>query len=64
MSRLLKPTEPSNLIEIASRLGIPFAILLIVFFQLTPRIDRQVEIADRTAAYLGVLIARPMCTAP
>ena len=54
-----RPTSPIDTLELASRLGVPFVILLIVLWQITPRIDHQTEIADRTAAYLGVLVARP-----
>lgn len=55
-------TDSTNwVIEIGSRLGVPFVILLLVLSQLTPRIDRQTEIAERTSAYLGVLVTRPPC---
>jgi hypothetical protein len=59
-----KPTESTLLLDVASRLGVPFAILLLFMFQLAPRIDHQTEIAERTSAYLGVLVNRGPCSTP
>jgi hypothetical protein len=60
-SRLHKPTSGGPVGDLAARLGVPFAVLLLVFSQLMPRIDRQTEIAERTSAYLGVLVNRAPC---
>lgn len=59
---LLKPTDTPSFLDLTTRLGVPFVILLIILWQLTPRIDKQTEISERTSAYLQVLTTRaPQC---
>jgi len=52
------------MLEVASRLGVPLVVLMIILWQLTPRIDKQTEISERTSAYLQVLTTRPGCGQP
>ena len=63
MSHSLKPTNGVDIVEIASRIGVPFVILLIAMTQLGPKIDHQTAIAEQTSAYLGVLVSRGPCSA-
>lgn len=46
-----------TLADLASRVGVPFVILLIVLQQLSPKIDRGIEIADHVDAELQYLAA-------
>lgn len=48
-------------LQLAQGVGVPFVILMLVLTQLAPRVDKQTEIAERTSAYLGVLVSRPPC---
>lgn len=43
--------------DFAAKVGVPGAVLLIVLFQLTPRIDRGIQIADRVDAQLSYIAA-------
>jgi hypothetical protein len=61
---LLKPTsDPAWYVDAVSKIGVPLVVLLIILSQLSPKIDRQTEVAERTSAYLGALVARPPCGA-
>lgn len=51
-----------KLVEVGSRLGVPLVVLLLVLTQLTPRIDRGIQIADRVDSRLDLVLAA--CAAP
>lgn len=49
--------SPSLMLDAVSRVGVPFVILLIFLTQLSPKIDRGLEIADHVDAELQYLAA-------
>lgn len=44
-------------LDLVSRVGFPAVVLLVVLFQLVPRIDRGIQIADRVDGQLSVIAA-------
>jgi len=52
-----------GIVEIGTRLGVPFLVLMIVLTQLTPKIDRGIQIADHVDAELQYLALRG-CSPP
>jgi hypothetical protein len=52
------------ILDIGSRLGVPLVVLILVFWQISPKIDHGISIADHVDAELQYLALRGCAPLP